>query len=204
MAEPSIKGSIVEIMVEELVALREQGRIDPVDLEARLDADTLALLERKVDPSSWVPLTSYEQLALVLQLVEGGRDASYMRARGERAGKRLSEAGIYQQLKFVENRHHDTDSVELFKTDMRLIMSLQAALLNVGSWNVETDPDHPDRVMVVVREADAIPDCLADAIEGFFDSLSARGPHGGLRWSLERPRRDELRLRMDRDVAQMR
>jgi hypothetical protein len=203
VAEPSIKGSIVGPMAEELLALRDRGRIDSADLEARLDADALALLERKVDPSSWVPLRTYEQLALVLQLIEGRNDGGYMRARGERAGARLAEAGIYQQLKFVESRRHSTESVELFKTDMRLIMSLQAALLNVGAWSVETDPEHPGRVIVRVREADAIPNCLAEAIEGLFNGLSKRGPHGGLHWTLDRPRRNELRLRMDRDVSQM-
>lgn len=203
MAEPSIKGSLVGPMAEELVALRDRGRLDPADLEARLDPAALRLLEHKVDPSSWVPLPIYEQLALMLQLVEGRSDRHYMRIRGERAAERLAEAGIYQQLKFVESRFHDSGSVELFKTDMRLILSIQAALLNVGKWSVEIDPEHADRVMVVVREAEAIPDCLAQAIEGLFLGISRRGPHGGLRWTLERPARGEFRLRMDRGVSEM-
>ena len=200
VSEPSIKGSIVGPMAEEILALRDRGTIDAGDLEARLDREALALLERKVDPTSWVPLRLYEQLALLLQLLEGGRDEAYMRVRGERAGARLVDAGMYQQLKFVEKMREDA-SVEIFTTDMRLILSLQAALVNVGRWSVEKDPDHPGRVMVVVREAEAIPDCLARAIEGFFIGVSRRGHRVGIAWQMSRPKPGEICFRMDRDVA---
>jgi hypothetical protein len=203
MADPSIKGSIVAPMVEEILDLRERGRISAEELEGRLGRDALALLERKVDPSAWIPLSIYEQLALVLQVNEGGSPEAYMRARGERAGERLASAGIYQQLKFVASERRTIGTVETFKTDMRLILSIQAALLNVGTWTVEDDPEHDGRVMVVVREARDIPDALARAIEGFFIGISRHGHHGDLRWTLERPRRAEFRLRMDRDVAQL-
>lgn len=203
MAEPSIKGSIVGPMAEEILALRDQGRITAADLEARLDADGLELLERKLDPTSWIPLRVYEQFARILQLLVGGTDTQYMRTRGERAGKRLADAGIYQQLKFVEKMRNDS-SVELFSTDMRLVLSIQAALVNVGQWTVEPDPDHADRVMVVVREAHTIPDCLAEAMEGFFIGISRHGQRVGIGWKMSRPTPGEISFRMDRGLSEPR
>ena len=56
MVDPSIKGSIVAPMVEEILVLREADRVSEGELEARLASDSLALLDTKVNPSEWVPL----------------------------------------------------------------------------------------------------------------------------------------------------
>ena len=174
MIDPCIKGSIVAPMVEEILALREAARVSEGELEARLASDSLALLETKVNPSEWVPFRIYEQFAQLLEAVEDAGDPDYMRGRGERAGKRLADAGIYQQLRFVEKIRNDTRCMDLYMSDMRLILSLQAALVNVGRWAAEIDPEHPNRVMIVVREAESVPGCLVDAMEGFFIGISRR------------------------------
>ena len=203
MVDPSIKGSIVAPMVEEILSLREAGRLSESELEARLASDSLALLETKVNPSDWVPLRIYEQFAQLLEAAEGAGDPHYMRGRGERAGERLAEAGIYQQLRFVEKIRNDTRSMEIYMSDMRLILSLQAALVNVGRWAAEIDPEHPKRVMIVARESESVPDCLMNAMEGFFIGVSRRAHKGGIPWRAERPTRGEIRFRMDRDVSRL-
>ena len=203
MVDPSIKGSIVAPMVEEILALRETGRVGEGDLEARLASDSLALLENKVNPSDWVPFRIYEQFAQLLEAVEANGDPHYMRGRGERAGERLADAGIYQQLRFVEKLREDNRSLDVYMSDMRLILSLQAALINVGEWAVEIDPDHPDRVVIVAREAEAIPSCLVQAMEGFFVGISRRAHQSGIPWHAERPTRGEIRFRTDRDISDL-
>jgi hypothetical protein len=203
MVDPSIKGSIVAPMVEEILVLREADRVSEDELEARLASDSLALLETKVNPSEWVPFRIYEQFAQLLEAVEGAGDPDYMRGRGERAGERLADAGIYQQLRFVEKIRDDIRCMEVYLSDMRLILSIQAALVNVGRWAAEIDPDHPNRVMIVARESESVPGCLMDAMEGFFIGVSRRAHKSGIPWRAERPTRGEIRFRMDRDISNL-
>jgi len=203
MSDPCIKGSIVAPMVEEILALREAGRVSEGELEARLASDSLALLDTKVNPSEWVPFRIYEQFAQLLEALEGGGDPDYMRGRGERAGERLADAGIYQQLRFVQKIAGDVHSMDLYMSDMRLILSLQAALVNVGRWAAEIDPDHHDRVMVVARETESVPACLMKAMEGFFTGIAGRAHTSGIRWRAERPSRGEIRFRMDRNISDL-
>jgi hypothetical protein len=203
MIAPCIKGSIVAPMVEEILALREAGRVSEGELEARLASDSLALLETKVNPSEWVPFRIYEQFAQLLEAIEGAGDPHYMRGRGQRAGERLADAGIYQQLRFVEKIREDARSMDVYMSDMRLILSLQAVLVNVGRWAAEIDPEHPDRVMIVARETEAVPACLMNAMEGFFIGISQRAHKSGIPWRAERPTRGEIRFRMDRDVSDL-
>jgi hypothetical protein len=203
MIDPCIKGSIVAPMVEEIRDLRDAGRVGEGELEARLASDSLALLDTKVNPSEWVPLRIYEQFAQLLESVEGAGDPHYMRGRGERAGERLADTGIYQQLRFVEKIRDDIRCMEVYLSDMRLILSIQAALVNVGRWAAEIDPDHPNRVMIVARESESVPGCLMDAMEGFFIGVSRRAHKSGIPWRAERPTRGEIRFRMDRDISNL-
>ena len=203
MIDPCIKGSIVAPMVEEILALREAARVSEGELEARLASDSLVLLDTKVNPSEWVPFRIYEQFAQLLEAVEGAGDPHYMRGRGERAGERLADAGIYQQLRFVEKIRDDVRSMDLYMSDMRLILSLQAALVNVGRWAAEIDPDHPRRVMILAQDVESVPSCLMHAMEGFFIGVSRRAHKSGIPWRAERPTRGEIRFRMDRDISQL-
>jgi len=203
MIDPCIKGNIVAPMVEEILALREAARVSEGELEARLASDSLVLLDTKVNASEWVPFRIYEQFAQLLEAVEGAGDPHYMRGRGERAGERLADAGIYQQLRFVEKIRDDVRSMDLYMSDMRLILSLQAALVNVGRWVVEIDPDHPRRVMILAQDVESVPSCLMHAMEGFFIGVSRRAHKSGIPWRAERPTRGEIRFRMDRDISQL-
>jgi hypothetical protein len=57
-SEPSIKGSALSSVVEDVRALRDSGRISADRLEASLEAADLALLETKIQPALWYPIQS--------------------------------------------------------------------------------------------------------------------------------------------------
>ena len=203
MAEPSIKGTIIAQMVDDLLRLRDGGRLAEADLEARLDGDALRWIEKKILPTDWIPLRVYEQLARVLMDVEGGGDPRHMRRRGRQAGERLMDAGLYRQFESLRRLGARAASAEAYARNLRRILSVQAALLNVGEWTVEPDPDHADRVMIVSRGVEAVPDALVEATTGLLSGVSARAHRSGLGWNAERPEPAVVRYRMDRDVAEL-
>jgi hypothetical protein len=203
MADPSIKGSLVAPMVDDLRALLEAGRVSEADLEGCLGAETLRVFESKINPSDWLALTIYEDLAAALREFEGRGNLQYMHQRGCRAGQRLAEAGLYRQLTFFERRRTQTDSMDAYLSDLRLILSLQSVLISTGCWEARVDPDHADRAMVVVGEADALPDPLVQAIAGLFEGISERAHKSGCGWRAERLDRSTLHFRMDRGIDQL-
>lgn len=202
MAIPSIKGHIIDKLVEDVCAVRDRSDAMEALVEEHLDTDALELLEQKVNPASWYPLTTYDQLSLLLLETEGRGDPKYLRARGDAIGRRVMEAGLYQQLEFLERRDHEI-TFESYKRDLRLIVSLQGAIVNIGTWGAEADPDHPDRIVLLARDLEGYPDTLCIATAGFMTGVSALAHECGIEWSYDRPSQREVRYRMDRDVSSL-
>src|SRR6185503_3004487 len=70
-SEPSIKGSALSSVVEDVRALRDSGRISADRLETSLEAADLVLLEAKIQPALWYPIQSYARLTRLLLDVAG-------------------------------------------------------------------------------------------------------------------------------------
>lgn len=202
MGTPSIKGSIIDRLVEDVGALRERSSEMESVVEARLDAEALELLDTKVNPVSWYPLTTYDQLSRLLLDVEGHGDVGYLRERGAAIGRRVMEAGLYQQLEFLgrTERSRDLDS---YLRDLKLIVTLQGALVSTGSWTAEPDPDHSGRVMLLARDLEGYPETLCHSTAGFMSGVSRLANARGIEWRWERPSESEVRYRMDCDIADL-
>lgn len=200
MATPSIKGSIIDKLVEDVGALRHRSDAVEALVEERLDAQALELLDQKVNPASWYPLTTYDQLSLVLLEIDGRGDPNYLRERGAVIGRRVMQAGLYQQLEYLERRDRKTD-FEAYRRDLKLIVSLQGAIVNTGSWGAERDPDHQNRVMLIGRDLEGYPDTLCISTAGFVTGVSMLAHKNSPEWSYHRPSHSEVWFRMDRDVG---
>src|SRR5262245_53084124 len=98
VAVPSIKGSAFLSVVEDLKGLVASGRIRRPELEIRLRASDLRILDDKVLPGLWYPLDTYRRLTEILLEIEGGGKPEYVVRRGARAAERLFAAGLYLQL----------------------------------------------------------------------------------------------------------
>lgn len=199
MSVPEVKGIILVGVVDDLLRLKGAGEIDDTDLEARLEASDLALLDEKVDPARWYPVASYERMVELLYDVEGGRDPAYLRRRGEASAQRLVAAGVYQQLNALESGAK-ADSRAEFGRRVRISASLQGAMLRLGEWKVLDDPDHAGRVLIEVTDAAAFPEVMRIALEGFVTAAS-QVAGSDIRWYSERPSPSRILLRMDRDFA---
>ena len=206
--EPSVKGSIFMAAIADVVRLRDAGAVSPDVLEARLERSDLALLEQKLSAATWYPMASYARLLSLLGEVEGGGREDYFRARGRANAQRLMDAGLYQQLGFIDRwtgqlrtSHADaTQAVATFVSNLKLVITLARSIYNVGEWNVEPDPDFPGRVRVVVSDAQAYSEPMRLAAEGFLNQGARRKPD---LYTSERPERSRIVFRTTVEVARL-
>jgi hypothetical protein len=209
VVEPAIKGSIFKGAIDDLARLREEGRISQEETDARLAPEDLAFLEGEINPAAWYPIESYARLMELLGEFEGkGKDA-YFIARGRVSARRLMATGFYQQLTFLsrwektvtgDGSRHQVVIAE-YTRNLRMVVSLASCIYNVGRWAVESDPEHPGRVLIEVREASAYSEPMRLAIEGFLNECAraAREDLDHLHVS-ERPASDLMRFRMTCDI----
>jgi len=212
MAQASVKGSIVRGVVAELVRLRDAGRFAEEELEVRLEAEELALLDSKINPAGWYPMASYTRLLQLLGDIEGGGSPGYFVARGRANARHLIDAGLYEQLSFIgrwaESVRGGADAsavIASYASKLKLAISLATSIYNVGRWVVEPDGDHPGRVWIAVRDAGDYSEPMRLAAEGFLNECAKeRGRTGGADlYTSERPGPDLILFRMTRDIADL-
>jgi hypothetical protein len=208
MANASVKGAIFGSAAEEVRRLRDTGAVSPERLEVALDARALALLDEKLNPASWYPMASYGRLLALLGEIEGhGRD-DYFRDRGRANAQRLMDAGLYQQLAFIERWSEqirpsavsEEKVVASFVKNLTLVISMARSIYNVGDWQVEADPDYRGRVRVVVSSAEDYTEPMRLAAEGFLSHAARRKPD---LYVSERPSRARIVFRTTRPVAEL-
>jgi hypothetical protein len=205
MAEkPSVKGSVVAETIENARKLLEEGSLSLSHLEAKLRPEDLELFEEPTNISKWYDMEFYQRLAELLHEVDGGPRIDYFRKKGFDRGHKLIEAGLYQQMEYVERskvaREQDPKArFEAYGRDLRLFVTLSGAILNFSSWSVARDPDHSDRYQIEVRDASAFPDFMGWGSEGLINAMASR--HGLYDiWRYERITPDFVVFRMLRPV----
>jgi len=212
MGMACVKGSIIRGVVAELVRLRDAGRVAEEELEVRLGAEELALLDSKINTAGWYPMASYTRLLQLLGDIEGGGSPGYFVARGRANARRLIEAGLYEQLSFigrwsesVRSGADEAAAIASYASKLKLAISLASTIYNVGRWVVEPDEDHPGRVWIAIRDAGDYSEPMRLAAEGFLNECAKeRGRVGGQDlYRSERPRPDLILFRMNRDITDL-
>lgn len=202
---PSIKGTGISSLIEDVAKMRDDGRLPAALLEERLGAADRALLDQPVNVAGWYDIHSYRRLAELLCEVEGRRE-DLLRERGAAAARRLAAAGLYQQmdLRSLDENLEGDQAFEAWGRSLRLITTLSGSLLNFGRFAVERDPDHADRYQIVIHDAVEVPEVLAYTTEGFMNAMSEMSPThregAGPMWRMERTR-DRVVYRMTRPFA---
>ena len=206
MAAQGIKGTLFEAVVEDLERLIDSSALNREEFEARVRPEDLALVDEKVTATGWYDIHSYHRLVGVLWEFEGQGRVDYWFKRGERAAERLAAKGIYQQLEYLGRttaaREADAEArFKAFAKDMRLLMTLQAAMLNFGQWQCMPDPAASDRYRVEIAGIAGIPDGIFEAAAGMFSGLSrmSRGPKAST-WIYDRVSSDRAHMRMSGPV----
>jgi len=197
-----IKGSLFAAVVDDLNQLIATGAVGVTEVEAQLDAKELELLDAKINTAGWYDIHTYHRMVGILCSAEGGDSREYWLERGRRAARRMADSGIYQQFDYLgrtkASAAHDAESrFRAFGKDVRLLLSLQAAVLSFGEWKTVVDPDHDDRYRVEIRGIRGIPDGIFLAATGTFNEMSAlASPQRPHRWEYERAEPDLAFIRM--------
>ena len=203
---PSIKGSSISGLIEDIAKGVADGSIAEALLEQRLTEADRALLGKPVSAAGWYDIHSYRRLAELLAEVEGRR-ADLMRERGAAAARRLMESGVYQQMESVgrlrtEREQSPESRVTAYERGLRLIVTLSQSLLDFARWKVAPCPGYSDRFQIEVHEAGDFPEVLGYACEGFMNAMA--DPKGDVlarpMWRFDRVSRDLIVYRMTRPI----
>jgi hypothetical protein len=177
MPTPSIKGSAIVAAVADVNRLVEAGRISREELEVRLEAEDLELLDEKIQVSGWYPVASYGRIADLLAELEAGTEGreAYLMGRGRATADRLFEAGLYSQLERVKERVDNLDDAHVFDPyQVRLTLSLWGAMVNFTRWHFEPNPGDPESFTCEVFDAAAFPEALRLSNAGFLEGVFSR------------------------------
>ena len=201
---PSIKGSVFVRAVEDILKLVSAGALSRGELDRRLPPTDVVLLNRPVIPSSWYDVQTYGRLLELLRDAEGEGRNEYLRERGARSAELLRQAGLYQQMEYLNrtqaSQQKDTRARFLaFGRDLRLLTTMHGSLLNFGRQLVKDDPQHDDRYVMEYVDVAPYPEALCWTTDGFVNRMAKQHGQPDL-WSWERRVPDLIVYRMTRSI----
>lgn len=209
-----VKGSIILGVAEDLLAHLGSGRLSEDEVGASLEASDAKMLEDKPTASGWYEMASYTRLLELLYATEGaGLDRErYFEQRGAKNAQRLFDAGLYQQLAFVDRWAEDAtggrsgeQAIATFGRNLRLVLTLSSSIYRGGEWHVAADPTHAGRFRVVVDDAADYSQPMRWAALGFLNECAR--PREGQRPDLfvgEFGHTEHFHFAMSMDIDEMR
>src|SRR5262245_725080 len=110
-AVPSVKGSLIAASIEDINKLVQAGTLSKAELERRLEPGDLEVLSHGVQMGGWYDIRIHARMLELLKDVEGEGSNEYLRRRGEQSAERLLNAGLYQQLEYLNRTQmaHNAD-----------------------------------------------------------------------------------------------
>ena len=201
---PSIKGSVFAQVVEDVNKVRSGDRLAPGELERWLQPADLALLSESILVSDWYPIGAYARMNEMLREVVGGGSNEYLRDQGRQTARRLLQAGLYQQLEYLQRAQvartaEPSQRAAAFGRDLRLLTTLSSSILNFSRWEVKADDMHASRYVIEVADALEFPEVLAWRSDGFVNQMATVHGDPDL-WVWRREARDRIVFRMIRDI----
>ena len=188
--ESSAKGSIVVGAVASLRRHRKSGRIRDAEMQVRLSASALELLEEKIGIGRWYPMSAFAELVDFEWDLVGGRDPEYARRAGAISAQRLFETGRYQQLEFAQ-RVGRAESRDALVRQAKLTTTITSMLYNFLQVSVGIDPARPSELQIVYANAGEFTEALRYTSEGFMNGINAA--QGSSRcWTSERTAPDRI------------
>ena len=174
-----VKGTALESVVADVNRLVETGVISRADLDVRLDAEDLELLDQKLLPSAWYSLGSYGRLTQLLFETEGRRRIEYLVERGRRAAERIRNAGLYAQ--FTADRDRWGDRIGA------MLVTLGPAMYRDTEWSYRLLAGGGGmRFEIEVSVPADFPDVCRHATQGFVEYTAVHAAGENVRVSSER------------------
>ncbi len=174
-----VKGTALESVVADVNRLVDAGVISRAELDVRLEADDLGLLDQKLLPSAWYSLGSYGRLTQLLFETEGRRRIEYLVERGRRAAERIRNAGLYAQ--FTADRDRWGDRIGA------MLVTLGPAMYRDTEWKFRLLAGGGGmRFEIEISVPENFPDVCRHATQGFIEYTATHAAGMRVRVSSER------------------
>ena len=161
MDAPSIRGVLFQAIWEKLEDLIKSEVISRDEMEVRLEARDLALLEQKPEPCAWYALDCATRIAQLLVDKLGCDEVTLSVEAGRQATRRWLREGLFPVS--VE------DGTNLAEIAGELLLMLPEQLLNFGRWSFSGSSISEFQIDVV--GAGAVPNHLRYAVQGGLETL---------------------------------
>jgi hypothetical protein len=183
---PSIKGIVLQLAMEPLQRLLDQGRLKQADLEARLSKQELQLLEDKVVPGLWYPVASVGRVfELVLQVEHPGAGPDAAVQAGAAAAQKLAESQVFKSYITTAGSWGPRGAGPA-------LVRMAEVLFNFMRFRFDGGKAEADGFRIEVEDAAALPDVLRFLVQGGIQHLSERVSGRPVRVSSERPAPDRI------------
>ncbi|MGH0036836.1 MAG: hypothetical protein ACQGVK_17560 [Myxococcota bacterium] len=179
MPVPSIKGVVLRPLVRHVNRLIDQGKLDFVEVESRLDDDDLALLENEesIEATLWYPVACQDRLlGLIRDCFGGGEDRVIVEFAREAAAE-LLESPSYAALVSGAAKMGERAGVALVK--------ISELVFSFSQWSYHGESLADFRVEV--DDAEALPETSQWAAAGFIGHLAERVLGRPVAITVERP-----------------
>lgn len=187
---PSVKGSIFQSVADDVRRLMERSDAAAKEVEAELDEGECGLLEDRVTPLTWVPISTYgRMLELLARLESGGDRRAYLRDRGRRAAERLL-SGTYEAFAASPGTWG--------RRTGEAMLGIGQLLYNFSHWSFAELPG--DVFEISAGGAAQFPDAARETAHGFLAYYAARASGQEAVVESERPSPDRIvyRIRLAR------
>lgn len=170
MSVPSVKGLLIISSVTAINAAREAGEISQTEVEFALEADDLALLEAKLEPTRWYPVASLGRMSELLAKMAGGDRVEALRAMGAKSVAAVREQDIYSQMAYEEGTLENASALQL-KSFARTAATLHNMFFNFGQPRVEADAAG-DAILIHYENVEGYPDATRITSEGYTAAMA--------------------------------
>ena len=173
-----VKGTAIESVIADVNRLVEKRRITREQLEVRLEAEDLELLDQKLLPSVWYSLGAYGRMTQLLYEVEGRGRLDYLYERGRRAAERIRGAGLYAQLTAARERWGDSLG--------SMMVTLGPAIYRDTDWAFRLLAGGGLRFEIEISVPESFPDVCRHTTQGFIEHAATHASGQTVRISSER------------------
>jgi hypothetical protein len=191
---PGVKGILLATTVRGIHGAISGGALTREAAESRLEARDVELLDEKLDPTRWYPVSSIASMADLLAGVMGGPSEEALRRLGGGAAEILRASRTYQQLNFEPGCLQMGDVTQL-RSLGRLIASVWPAMYDFGTARVEPEPES-SAIVLRFEGLGTCPAAVRHTIEGFTARIADLISDGALEASYPACPADQIVIRL--------